>query len=428
MRGAAAAVVAACCAQRAAGQPPAPLPLPPPGAGACATAAKGGALAELCDLLALNFKTYDITYGGDDRPYANHLPYRLATVYRLGGGVADLRARWAAGAKCGMYPPSPVNHDVNASSWAELRGRRMGCEDLLTCPDVHIDFPDYARFFRGEVARLGADKAARQYLPGLVRGAAADMLHGLILLGYYFESGVPDLLPDGMAWVASAYVELEPAWPDARRRGGGGWTSPAAALDALRADAARPLFGGGVDFFARLRTLTAADPPLLANYSLAVPDDAGAAADLAMEVAAALADRFCPGFFMVHTITSARAAWQLVRSGLLDAAGRREVILAVWRAALYIYTAEGTPRAGGWGPAAPQPWAAVLEQALHPACDVAQCADDAHVAKLVLFGSDFDRRRPSPAWRRVASGAVSLFRGGGGWSFTGCPTGENGTA
>ena len=80
-----------------------------------------------------------------------------------------------------LVPPPSTLAPINRENWRAFLGQR----ELEG---------DYRRFFAGEAARLGANQAARLYLPTLFGGFAASALHAFMRMAYatMTESGRRD--------------------------------------------------------------------------------------------------------------------------------------------------------------------------------------------------------------------------------------------
>jgi hypothetical protein len=103
---------------------------------------------------------------------ANHLPMVLVALHRMGATDARLEDYCHVYHRVnGLVPPPERVGQISARNWRDFLGQRERESD-------------YRAFFAGEVARLGADKAAVRYLPRLFPGFAASALHAFMRMAY----------------------------------------------------------------------------------------------------------------------------------------------------------------------------------------------------------------------------------------------------
>jgi Questin oxidase-like len=127
---------------------------------------------------------------------ANHLPMVLVALHRMGASDDRLEAY------CHIY--NAMNHlalvparigDVTRGNWREFLGQRER-------------EGDYRVYFAGEVAGLGASKAATHYLPQLFPGFAASALHAFMRMAYATLTDSDEETGVALAYWATTYLPL----------------------------------------------------------------------------------------------------------------------------------------------------------------------------------------------------------------------------
>ncbi len=127
---------------------------------------------------------------------ANHLPMVLIALHRMGADDARLESYCHIyHEKNGLVPvPGPIG-EVNRGNWREFLGQRER-------------EGDYRAFFAGEVARLGATRAAVVYLPQLFPGFAASALHAFMRMAYATMTDDDEETGVALAYWAATYLSL----------------------------------------------------------------------------------------------------------------------------------------------------------------------------------------------------------------------------
>jgi hypothetical protein len=127
---------------------------------------------------------------------ANHLPMALVALDRMGAGDERLRAYCHVYHRTnGLVPVPDAIGGVNRDNWRDFLGRR--------------EYEgDYRAFFAGEVARLGADAAARAYLPTLFSGFSASALHAFMRMAYATFTDNAEETGVALGYWAATYLSL----------------------------------------------------------------------------------------------------------------------------------------------------------------------------------------------------------------------------
>lgn len=186
------------------------------------------ALAEL--LCANGRHSLHIEYGGF---LSNHMQHGIIALHRLGATSDQLLAFTKAYRQhtvLGHRPEPPHlhdDHDVTAVPPAAPD------TDVVNVIDVHVDvaaslapwlgrrgnFLGLARYFDGEIARLGgAQQALELYLPHLLGGSFGAAMHPVIHMAMGLVSQVPEVVADGLAYSAHSCTHAL-SLPDARWNG-----------------------------------------------------------------------------------------------------------------------------------------------------------------------------------------------------------------
>ena len=126
---------------------------------------------------------------------ANHLPMVLVALHRMGADDARLDAYCRLYHEMNRLVPPPHLVAVDRENWRDFLGRRE-CEG------------DYRAFFFGEVARLGADRAAKLYLPTLFGGFAASALHAFMRMAYATMTDSDEETAVALGYWAATYLTL----------------------------------------------------------------------------------------------------------------------------------------------------------------------------------------------------------------------------
>jgi hypothetical protein len=127
---------------------------------------------------------------------ANHLPMVLVALHRMGASDDRLEAYCRAyHKKNGVVPVPERIGEITCDNWREFLGQRER-------------EGDYRAFFAGEVARVGASKAAVAYLPQLVEGIAASALHAFMRMAYATLTDSDEETGVALAYWAATYLSL----------------------------------------------------------------------------------------------------------------------------------------------------------------------------------------------------------------------------
>jgi hypothetical protein len=127
---------------------------------------------------------------------ANHLPMVLVALQRMGAGAERLEQySHAYNAANHLAPvPEPVT-PITAADWSFYLGQRER-------------EGDYRAFFAGEVARIGATRAAVHYLPNLFPGFAASALHAFMRMAYATLTDSDEETAVALGYWAATYLPL----------------------------------------------------------------------------------------------------------------------------------------------------------------------------------------------------------------------------
>jgi hypothetical protein len=127
---------------------------------------------------------------------ANHLPMVLIALHRMGASDDRLKAYCRIyHEQNGLVPtPGPVG-EIDRDNWRDFLGQRER-------------EGDYRAFFAGEVARLGATRAATVYLPELIPGIAASATHAFMRMAYATLIDSDEETGVALAYWAATYLSL----------------------------------------------------------------------------------------------------------------------------------------------------------------------------------------------------------------------------
>ena len=348
------------------------------------------ALSALRVLLANNsaqhsIKTGALTPASAFTGFHNHLAYYVTALYRLGASADELSAAYAH-ASVGMLPPAPRRGLVNASTWEERVGS-CGCG--LVSGRTDLDYLDYYDFYKASMSAHGVNATLSAYWPRLAAGLGGDIFHAVIQLGYAFESGdLDEMTAQGLAWCSTAYAVLpgptSTSPPPLRM-------TPAAALSALQHDPYPfPHYAQQDDPHGpagRCQTVRANDPhgnvcwndaveDLVADHSTALlryeldwgwlasgvvgggeegegktAEDDVALQQLCRAALLAFAAGGYDDFYLLHLVTGSRGVWAVANMlgwwntslSVAQAATKRDMLTALWRAMLYAFVVKLRP-------------------------------------------------------------------------------------
>ena len=127
---------------------------------------------------------------------ANHLPMVLVALNRMGASDDRLEAyAHVYHEQHGLVPVPEAVGEITGDTWREFLGQRER-------------EGDYRAFFAGEVARLGATRAATVYLPQLIPGIAASAMHAFMRMAYATLIDSDDETGVALAYWAATYLSL----------------------------------------------------------------------------------------------------------------------------------------------------------------------------------------------------------------------------
>lgn len=354
---------------------------------------------QMCYLVQLNNYLYDIHHSqASGHPgYHNHLDYYLVALYKLGANASRLQAAFDQSQNLGSALPSTGFID-ETNLVSHIGAAQRG--DVATS-SVH--YSDYVDFFHGKIGELGEQATAEMALPHLVDGVAGDLFHAAIQLGYYYESGDPALLAEGLAWMATGYETLAslhpaPSYTDMRK-----------AMADLHGDKRLP-HGASVE------DLTAQHTDVMAEYDLLI-SDAPTPAEVeakVKEISMAVLELFAvdgySSFFILHLCTGTRAMQVVLDQLDADPVSQAKYLRRHWSAVLYYYVGQGrpyvkSPAIGESFPSWPELSAATVDLA------------DSHLAKLVYTSRENHQLWGEPLYQQVAARIVERFQSGKDWEF-----------
>ncbi|MEM8550916.1 MAG: questin oxidase family protein [Pseudomonadota bacterium] len=131
--------------------------------------------------------------------FANHAPMVLVALAAMGGSKARLRDFFDRyNADHALLPPTEHVGLITHENLDEFLGERERESD-------------YARFFEGEVDRLGIEGALAAYLPRFSDGVAASALHGLMRAAYAVLRADRTETVHALAYWAATYLPLAPS-------------------------------------------------------------------------------------------------------------------------------------------------------------------------------------------------------------------------
>ncbi|CDG20380.1 conserved protein of unknown function [Xenorhabdus poinarii G6] len=140
-------------------------------------------------------KQYDIEFNGHLTNHVKHAVIALAGLGVPDKQIAFYYQRYAAMTPYGMglEPPRKALHQVNASNWRSLLGKRSS-------------FSAYCDFFRQQIDQYGREQVLARYLPDLIDGWVGSLTHGTIHLGWALLADHKEMSVEGLAYMAYSYV------------------------------------------------------------------------------------------------------------------------------------------------------------------------------------------------------------------------------
>ena len=318
--------------------------------------------ASLRDRIARS-REWDMEYGGY---LSNHLTHNL--VVMSAAGASEQRLQWWEDLYTNRLDEKPAREAGDL----DLSRTRRDDEVVITkhnwrdhLSTTRIDILAYRDFFDAQIAEHGIAAAVRDHLPALLPGLAGAALHPLIHTGWGVEAGSPEMVADGLAYMATAH---QPLGTDSRHRPPDPLWSPHApgpvdaALSFLSRAQARGLshiahaasqapaylhLNRG-SFQPRLIAFDDPDLPLAAALNAAGPvglpdlDEplVGAIEETTALIAAALRGSGNE-FFVLHGLTSLHAVLVLVPN--LEPPDQRLALAHWWRAAIATVVAQDLP-------------------------------------------------------------------------------------
>ena len=308
-------------------------------------------------------RQWDMEYGGY---LSNHLTHNLVVL--SAAGASEERLQWWEDLYTNRLDEKPAREAGDL----DLSRARRNDEIVITRDNwrdhfstTRLDILAYRDFFDAQVAGHGIAATVAEYLPALLPGLAGAALHPLIHTGWGAEAGSPEMVAEGLAYMATAHQPLgtderhcppDPLWSphasgpidaalaflaDAKTRG-----LSLIAQNVSQTPAYLRLKRGG--FQPRLIAFDDPDLPLAAALNDVGPvglPDAGeplieTIEEMTVLIAAALrgADN---EFFVLHGLTSLHAI--LVLLPHLEPRDQRLALAHWWRAAMATLVAQDFP-------------------------------------------------------------------------------------
>lgn len=278
---------------------------------------------------------------------------------------------------------------ITKDNWLEHLG---GCGLYGLGADHNFDA--YRNFFQLEIERTSAEDTLKLYFPTLIKGFLGDFFHALIELGYYFESGNVDILPNALAWLSTSYVEVSVDETVDKME--------STALTALRAASSRDdesllpknnnLANGSSGYIHDMETLLS-DEYLAAvsRFDIAIPPER--TQEVLMQLQEAARESFAAGgykdFYTLHSVTGARAVWAIMNGGVeWDSQVECDMLSMLWKGVLLTHIARNNPIVKEEEDGIDSqmaldlvPWAEILEWTV--------ATENSHIVKVIFTFADF---------------------------------------
>jgi len=286
---------------------------------------------QVLEELIQNGTRYHIDYSGY---LSNHLVHGLVALYKLGASSTRLKEFYSTYV-LSLEPSIPSQHEINSSNWKEFLGTRQG-------------YRDYCDFFRSEASSKGTNEMLNEYFPQLIEGLSGSAFHGLIQLGYAIESGIDNIICDGIAYLAFAYHSLGKLNNPSENKPADLQSSSCLAILKQVHDntAFKGIFEPDMRFQDKMKML---DYVNIAKYDLPedfVPTtvDIDAVVQLFLRVTVELFafTKDSNDFFLLHGVTSFQAL-KVVLSKIEDRRTQIEALRYFWKAAVATYICQGMP-------------------------------------------------------------------------------------
>ena len=158
-------------------------------------------------------RQWDMEYGGY---LSNHLAHNL--VVMSAAGASEERLQWWQDLYTNRLDEKPARE---AGDLDPARPRRK-YEIVITQHNwrghlsaTRLDILAYRDFFDAQITGHGMAATVHDHLPALLPGLAGAALHPLIHTGWGVEAGSPDMVAEGLAYLATAH---QPLGTDERHR------------------------------------------------------------------------------------------------------------------------------------------------------------------------------------------------------------------
>ncbi|KAK0674029.1 hypothetical protein QBC41DRAFT_298099 [Cercophora samala] len=170
------------------------------------------AASKTSELLQRDMESHHVFFNRSG--FHNHIPHHLLALYGTGAGPAHLQSAYDSNASY-QRPVMPEHESVTLTP--ETLSRYYGREEY---------YPDYLRFFKNEIARVGWRETVGRYLfeegegkEDLMVRLFGGFLHPLIQLMYGVEWELPGVVAEGLAQAAVHRDDLREFLLTAERRG-----------------------------------------------------------------------------------------------------------------------------------------------------------------------------------------------------------------